>query len=223
MSFSTGSILAHLHHPRIRSRTHPQHTRTHDHYAESVSLYKQCHTRRLHSPRLSLHHCIYTAFLSFTQDLAHRSHCKRWSRSTHGAFLFFFRVPTFLLAGLRMAPFFSSSGFPPFSWPAVLSFYLLRIALLAAPARVHARPLFLSTCYALRCAPRSPARTHARWCTRRRPTDERRDVRSAGVADWKTARGGNTERTLTAAAGPSPCGPYRHALPMRPSLKVRPL
>ena len=121
-----------------------------------------------------------------------------------------------------MASFFSSSGFPPFSWPAVLSFYLLRIALLAAPARVRARPFFLSTCYALRRAPRSPACTHARWCTRRRPTDERRDVRSAGVADWKTARGGNTERTLTAAAGPSPCDPYRHALAMRPSLKVRP-
>ena len=41
------------------------------------------------------------------------------------------------------------------------------------------------------------------------------------MADWKTARGGNTERTLTAAAGPSPCDPYRQALTMRPSLKAR--
>ena len=57
----------------------------------------------------------------------------------------------------------------------------------------------------------------------RRPTDERGDVRSAGVADWKTARRGNTERALTAAAGPSPCDPYRHVLAMRPSLKARPL
>ena len=30
-------------------------------------------------------------------------------------------------------------------------------------------------------------------------------------------------RTLTAAVGPSPCDPYRQALTMRPSLKVRPL
>ena len=46
--------------------------------------------------------------------------------------------------------------------------------------------------------------------------------RPAGVADWVTARLGNTERTLTAAAGPSPCGHYRHALhggrPERPGL-----
>ena len=39
------------------------------------------------------------------------------------------------------------------------------------------------------------ARTHA--CART-TDDERRDVRSAGVADWKTSRGGNTELTLTA-------------------------
>ena len=31
------------------------------------------------------------------------------------------------------------------------------------------------------------------------------------------------ERTLTAAAGPSPCDPYRQTLTMRPSLKARPL
>ena len=56
----------------------------------------------------------------------------------------------------------------------------------------------------------------------RRPTNERYDVRSAGVADWKTARRGNTERTLTAAAPPPPRDPYRHALTMRPPQKVRP-
>ena len=55
-----------------------------------------------------------------------------------------------------------------------------------------------------------------------RPTNERCDVRSAGVADWKTALGGDMERTLTAAAGPSPRDPYRHALTMRPPRKVRP-
>ena len=45
----------------------------------------------------------------------------------------------------------------------------------------------------------------------------------ACMADWNTARRGNTERTLTAAAGPSPCDPYRQTLTMRPSLKARPL
>ena len=84
------------------------------------------------------------------------------------------------------------------------------------------RPFFLSTCFALRRVPRPPVCTHARSRTHGRPTDERRDVRSAGVADWKTARRGSTERTLTAAAGPSPCDPYRHALTMRPPQKVRP-
>jgi len=58
--------------------------------------------------------------------------------------------------------------------------------------------------------------------THGRPTNERCDERSAGVADWKTARRVNTERTLTAAAGPSPCDPYRHSLAMRPSQKARP-
>ena len=67
-------------------------------------------------------------------------------------------------------------------------------------------------------------RTHARTHAPARTTDdERRDVRSAGVADWNTALGGNTERTLTAAAAPSPRDPYRHAPTMRPPRKkVRP-
>ena len=85
------------------------------------------------------------------------------------------------------------------------------------------RLFFLSTWFALRRAPRPPACTHARSRTHGRPTNERRDVRSAGVAGWITARGGGTERTLTAAAGPSPRDPYRHALAMRLPLKVRPL
>ena len=46
-------------------------------------------------------------------------------------------------------------------------------------------------------------------------------MRSASVADWITARRGNTERTLTAAAGSSPRDPYRHALAMRPPRKAR--
>ena len=112
-------------------------------------------------------------------------HCPRWSCSTHGVFLFFFRVPTPFLAGR--------------------SFFLLASRCAARHARPYARTL---------------ASAHT---DDRRPTDERRDVRSAGVADWETARRGNTERTLTAAAGPSPRDPDRHALAMRPSLKARPL
>ena len=65
-------------------------------------------------------------------------------------------------------------------------------------------------------------RNLSRASTHGRPTNERCDERSAGVADWNTALRGNTERTLTAAAGPSPRDPYRHSLAMRPSQKARP-
>ena len=54
------------------------------------------------------------------------------------------------------------------------------------------------------------------------PKYQNGDVRPEGVADWITARGGGTERTLTAMAGPSPRDPYRHSLAMRPSQKARP-
>ena len=47
-------------------------------------------------------------------------------------------------------------------------------------------------------SPRQHARTHARAAHPRTTDDERRDVRSAGVADWATVEGGGTERTLTA-------------------------
>ena len=62
----------------------------------------------------------------------------------------------------------------------------------------------------------------SRASTHGRPTNERCDEWSAGVADWVTARRGNTERTLTAVAGFSPRDPYRHSLAMRPPRKVRP-
>ena len=98
--FSTSSILAHHKHPSIRSRTHPQHARTHHHRTGSVLLCTQCHMRRSRSPRPSLYHRTHAAaFLSFIQDLARRCRCPRWSRRSHGAFLFFFRVPTLFLAG----------------------------------------------------------------------------------------------------------------------------
>ena len=97
--FSTSGILAHHQHPSIRSSTHPQHARTHNHRTGSVLLCTQCHTRRSRSPRSSVYHRTHTAFLSFMQDLARCYHCPRWSRRSHGAFLFFFRVPTLFLAG----------------------------------------------------------------------------------------------------------------------------
>ena len=151
------SILAHLHlhHPHIHSRTHPQHTMTHDHYADSVSLHTQCHTRRFHSLRLSLHHCIYTHGVSLFHTgprtplplpavvsqhawylfLLQGSH-PSLGRPTHGVFLFFFRVPTLLLAGR--------------------SFFLLASHCAARRARQRARTAVLSFCL-LRVAPRAAA------------------------------------------------------------------
>ena len=93
-------------------------------------------------------------FLSFMHSPPRCSHHPRISRHTR-----------------RLS--FSSSGFPPFSWPAVLSFFLLRVASAApsfcllriAPRATPAlrRLLFLSACFALRRAPRLPAskNTHA--------------------------------------------------------------
>ena len=75
-----------------------------------------------------------------------------------------------------MASFFSSSGFPPFSWPAILSFYLYRIAPRAAPL---ARTRFLLA--------RAP----------RRPTNERCDVRSFFASPRTDDR-----RTNDATCGP---------------------
>ena len=111
----------------------------------------------------------------------------------------------------------------PFPLPAVFSQHARRLFLLQGSHPFLGRPFFLPTCFALRRASRPPACTHARSRTHGRQTNERRDGRSAGVADWITALGGNTERTLTAAAGPSPRDPYRHAFTMRSPLKVRPL
>ena len=144
----------------------------------------------------------------FKQDLTRRSHRPRLSRSTRSAFLrssshrsthtaplSYCRIshaaPTARGDLAASAASFPCSGFIPSFWPAVL--------LRHASARTHAR-----------------TRMHGR-----QPTNERCDVRSAGVADWITARQGNTERTLTAAAGPSPRDPYRHALTMQPPPKVR--
>ena len=155
-------------------------------------LCTQFHTRRSRSPRSSLHHRTYTAPLSFMQD-----------HTPHTPFRLF-RFPLTARGGLaaRTAPF-SCSGSPPFSWPAVLSSYVQRIAPRATSARMHARSL-----------------AHARTTDER--TKRRAVQRPAGVADWETSLGGNTERTLTAAAGPSPRDPYRHALTMRPPRKARP-
>ena len=67
-------------------------------------------------------------------------------------------------------------------------FFFFFAARLATPARAHA--FRGASCH---------TSTHARAArARTTPSDERYDVRSAGVADWKTAARGNTERTLTA-------------------------
>ena len=78
------------------------------------------------------------------------------------------------------------------------AFFLFRAFVLLWPALVSdfcpslAGTLF----FPFRGTPRH-ASTHARAVHARTTTDdERRDARSAGVADWKTAARGNTERTL---------------------------
>ena len=76
-------------------------------------------------------------FPSFMRNLPRRSHCPRTSRYAR-------------------RPSFSSSGFPPFSWPAVLSFLLPRVA-----------PAVLSFCLLSRCAahhtrPQTTIRKYAR-------------------------------------------------------------
>ena len=113
-------ILAHRKHPCTRSRTHPPPARIHDHRAGSVLLRAPCHMRRSRSPRSSLNHSTYAALLFLVQDLTRRSHCPRWSRSTHGAFLLL-QVPTLFLAGR--------------------SFFLLASRCVARHARPHARTL----------------------------------------------------------------------------------
>ena len=178
-------------------------------FTTSSSLAHHQHPRiclRTHPQHARTHHHherLAIAFPSFLQrPLSCSASCADptplESRSAQTSFLFFFRAPTLLLAGR--------------------SFFLC-FAL--------RRPLFLSACFALRRALRLPARKNPLASARiedRRTNDATCGPQAAaGMADWKTALGGNTERTLTAAAGPSPRDPYRQALTMRPSLKVRPL
>ena len=102
---------------------------------------------------------------------------------------------------------------------------LLLAAHCDSPARTHARRPLLLARFAAHHAPRhaSSAHTHTPARARARAIgNERRDVQSAGVADWGTARGGNTERALTAAAGPLLAIPIATSLqdgrPQRPGL-----
>ena len=76
LPFATSSSLTRRQHPRTRSRTHPQHARTHRHRKRSVVAF-------------SLLHAQPPALLPPPSDLAARP----------ATFLFFFRVPTLFLAG----------------------------------------------------------------------------------------------------------------------------
>ena len=70
---------------------------------------------------------------------------------------------------------FSSSGFPPFSWPAVLSFFLLRVA---------SATLSFCLLFALRRAPRLPATKNPLASAH---TDDRRtDDATCGPQAWLT-------------------------------------
>ena len=76
LPFATNSSLTRRQHPRTRSRTHPQHARTHRHRKRSVVAF-------------SLFHAQPPALLPPPSDFAARP----------ATFLFFFRVPTLFLAG----------------------------------------------------------------------------------------------------------------------------
>ena len=111
---------------------------------------------------------------------------------------FLFRVPTLVSAG---------------------RFPFLLAARRAAPAYEHTR-----TRSALHHA-RARARTRALARTRtngRRRTTRRAVRRRAWLTGSLHEGGGDTERTLTAEAGPSHRDPYRHALTRRPPRKARP-
>ena len=132
-------------------------------------------TRRSRCPRSFPRHHAHTTPLFLMRGLTSRARHPRWPRRTCAA-----RCALFLL--------FSCSGFPPSSRPAGFLSCLWQVA--PHPlASIHAPAVHCATL----CATLSRARTRART------TDgERCDVRSTGVADWKTARRGNAERTLTA-------------------------
>ena len=181
---STSSILAHHQHPSIRSRTHPQHARTHDRRTGSVLLCTQCHTRRSRSPRASV--------------LLVPPHA-------HSVSLYH--------AGPRT----------PFPLPAVVSPLAWRLSFLLKGSHPFlGRSFFLSTCIALRRAPRRP---HARKFASPRTDDRRTNDAACGPQAWLTGRlhyGGIRSVRSPLRRPPPTRFPYRHALTMRPLQKVRP-
>ena len=87
-------------------------------------------------------------------------------------------------------------------------------------------PRAIGKCFgSAHCAARH-ARPHARALASAHTDGRRTNDATCGPQAWLTGSlhegGDTTERMLTAAAGPSPRDPYRHALAMRPPRKVRP-
>ena len=153
----------HAKHQRTSSRTRPQPSDTPGHHARATSLHTPRHTRRSRCPRSSPRHLAHTAPFFLKRGLTNRSRHPRWPRRT------------------RAAPF-SCSGFPPSSRPAGCSSCLRHVAPIPL-ASTHAPAVHYAT-LALRHAALRPACAHTHARTRARATDgERRDVRSAGVAD----------------------------------------
>ena len=105
LPFATSSSLTRRQHPRTRSRTHPQHARTHRHRKRSVVSF-------------SLFHAQPPALLPPPSDFADFV-------ARPATFLFFFRVPTLSLAGRSFFLFASRC--------AGCSFFLPAFALRRAP------------------------------------------------------------------------------------------
>ena len=188
----TGTMLLRTHGHARRSRRPRNLLVRRDSHTGTMLLRTRGRARRSRRPRPSWHHSTHAAFSLLR-------------KGTHAAIA----VPGLLDFAARAQRLFPCSGSPPsFSAGRFFLSYLQRIT--PRPhTRTHACPRTDSHC-SRRIAPRLHARTHARARTNdRRRTTRRADRR--GVADWKTAGQGNMERTLTAAAPPPLCDPYRHA------------
>ena len=124
-----------------------------------------------------------------TQAPARASTARQDSRSSRRISAAVHAIPhaPLLLPSVFLAPphahsdsLFHAGPRTPFPLSAVVSQHAWRLSLLLQGSHPSlGRPFFLSTCYALRRAPRPPACTHARWCTRRRPTADGRTTRRA--------------------------------------------
>ena len=159
LPFATSSSLTRRRRPRTHSRTHPQHARTHRHRTTISCAHAPTHVRTHSTLGLTvIANDQSLRFLPFMHGPPRCSHHPQISRHAR-----------------RLSS--SSSGFPPFSWPAVLFFLFA--------SRCVGCSLFLLA-FALRRAPRLPATKNQLASAH---TDDRRtDDATSGPQAWLTGR-----------------------------------